>query len=542
MIREKRRYIIACCLSLILTFMQIAGWQISMKYGTSVHQSVIAQRIGILKPWQIFFTGIVEFTIWSICIYLVFGYCEKRRTLVSEIKLPKYIWFLLFSILYGIYIIYLIGCYPGFYNYDMGNQLPQIMYAEVPFNAHHPLLHTIVGGGIITIGYHLYNVDLTFGVFLYCLFQMGVCAASFTYSLYFIYERTYRKIVVGIAFLFYAVCPPIIMYTMSTTKDVMCYAALLVALLKLYNIYQKIYNEKEVKRREWIVTGILLTLSCLLRNNIVYGVTVFAVFSICYIKCCRKNQILFFLIVIFSYYIINRGLMLTLNAAPGNIAEALSVPFQQMARLYNEKEEEAFEKEELELLFNAIDPEMIGLYDPVIADKIKTAFWYHIDTILVNKKDYISLWLRKGLQYPEIYIASFLDNTYQAWYPGTLNEERDMYRYFIMGSWYSEYGRPKIPGLLHFYESFREENGYHKIPVVRLFFSIGTMFWMCLITFFYGIWNKDKAVINILFFVLLICATCMCGPVSDIRYYLILFYLFPVCVAFFCKRDEGKGA
>ena len=29
------------------------------------------------------------------------------------------------------------------------------------------------------------------------------------------------------------------------------------------------------------------------------------------------------------------------------------------------------------------------------------------------------MWLRAGLRHPGKYIASFLDNTYQAWYPGT---------------------------------------------------------------------------------------------------------------------------
>lgn len=535
MIRNKRKYIIAGILSLFLTFMQIRGWQTAMKYGTSVHVSAFAQRIGILKSWQCLVVGVLEFTVWFVCIYFFFSFCEKKKALAEDIKLPRHTWILVFCILYGIYIIYLIGCYPGFYNYDMGNQLPQIMYAEVPFNTLHPLLHTIVGGGIITLGYHLYSADLTFGVFLYCLFQMAVCAVSFTYSLHFIYERTRRKVMVGIAFLFYAICPPIIMYAMSTTKDIMCYAALLVAVLKLYNIYQEIENKEVVKKEDWIVTGILLVLSCLLRNNVVYGIVVFALFSICYIRSCGKEQVLFFLLVILFYFVANKGLMLAVNAESGKVTEVLSVPLQQIARLYNEKGEEAFEEDERELLFKAIDPEMIGLYDPVISDKIKSAFYYNIDTILDNKKAYVSLWLRKGLQYPGVYIASILDNTYQAWYPGTLNRERDMYRYFIIGSWYNEYGSPKIPELLHFYASFREENGYHKIPVIRLFFSIGAMLWTCLITFFYGIWKKDNVMTKMLFLVLLICATFMCGPVSDVRYYLILFYLFPVCIAFFAE-------
>lgn len=546
MVREKRKYIIVGCLSLLLTFMQIYGWQVSMKYGTSVYQSSIAQKIGILGSWQCFFIGIAEFIFWCVVFYFFFGFCEEKCSSAKEINiieraLPKYTWLFLFCFLYGIYLVCLIGCYPGFYNYDMGNQLPQIMYPEVPFNAHHPLFHTIVGGGIITIGYKLSSTDLTFGIFLYCAIQMAVCAASFTYSMRFIYERTERKIIMGFAFLFYAFCPPIVMFAMSTTKDVTCYAALLMAVLKLYNIYQKIDNKQENKIGDWIMAGIFLTLSCLLRNNIIYAVVVFAIFSICFIQYYRKRQILFFLAVIFASFIINKGLMFAVDASAGSVAEALSVPFQQIARLYNEKGEEAFTEEELELLYAAIDSDMIGLYDPIIADRIKTAFWYHIDTIMENKKAYVSLWIRKGLQYPGIYIASFLDNTYQMWYPGTYLKDLENYRYFDITGWQTEYGRPKINWLYDLYACFNHVESYNNYPVFRMFFSTGVMLWTCLIAFFYGIWKRSKAIVYPLLLVLLVCATSMCGPVSDIRYYLILFYLFPVSIAFLGERIKNEG-
>ena len=51
------------------------------------------------------------------------------------------------------------------------------------------------------------------------------------------------------------------------------------------------------------------------------------------------------------------------------------------------------------------------------------------------------------------------------------------------------------------------------------------------------IWKK---IVTALLLVLLVCVTCMFGPVSDLRYYLILFYLFPVEIALlFQPRGEN---
>ena len=57
---QKRKLAVSSILSFILTFLQIAGWQLSMNYGSSMHRSVLLQRIGVLKVWQCLLWGILE--------------------------------------------------------------------------------------------------------------------------------------------------------------------------------------------------------------------------------------------------------------------------------------------------------------------------------------------------------------------------------------------------------------------------------------------------------------------------------------------------
>lgn len=527
--KKYREWIITGILGGMVAFMAVYGWQASMKYGTFLLQAEIWKRIGRLSGAGCVLTFAVLFPFFTVLFH--FGYSRLSNRKKKE--MPKFTWkswqqwLLTGGILYGCYLTLLICCYPGFYNYDMGNQLPQIMYPEVPFTAHHPLLHTIVGGGIITIGYHLRSVDLTFGVFLYNAVQMAICAACFSYAIVFSYRKTGNRIGMILSELFYILCPPVVMFAMSTTKDVTCYAFLLVAVLKIYQIYAELDAGREPTGKQWIITGILLCAACLLRNNIVYALPFAAVFAVILVSYRRKQQILFWIFMIIMPFLLNKGLMIAVDAAPGSAAEALSVPFQQIARVYVDKGEEAFTREELEYLYTCIDPGNFEMYDPIIADEIKTAFWRHLDVIMADKGKAIKFWIKKGLQYPMCYIESFLDNTYQAWYPLTKLQDYKKSRYFMVTEWNEEYARPRMPGIYYFYIGISEDS-YVRWPVFRLLCVNGTMFLTLLIALFYAWWRKDKAVGTALFLTALVVGTCMCGPVSEIRYYLIVFELFPV--------------
>lgn len=539
---DKRNLVLAGLLALILSLLQISGWQISMDYGSSFHQSAFFQNIGLLTPIQCIIWFIIEFCIVFFCILFCFQLAEKKQCCLqpSPRKLSAFFqtfrpkWLLVFSMLYVIWLFFLWGCYPGFYNYDGGNQLVQVMYDEVPYDAHHPLLHTLFSGGIITLGYHLNNTDLTLGVFLHNMIQMAICAACLTYALFYIAKRTANYVLMILSFAFYALCPPIVMLAMSTTKDVLCYSFFLVAILQLQQLYEKCRSDASQSKIDWIRPGIFLLLSCLIRKNIIYAIVIYSVVALCFFCYQRKKQCLLYLSVIILYFIIDNFLLFALDAIPGSINEMFSVPYQQMARLYVEEGKDAFTEEEYILLSQIVPPDALTCYDPVMGDHTKINFYPGLETLLENKWEYIKFWIKKGFEYPKIFLDSFLYNTYQAWYPWTTNLEYRYNRYFDITGWQTEYGRPNWQGLYNYYTAV-STGSYTQYPVIRLLFSTGTMFWAAIIAFFYCIWRKHTPAVLALLLVLLVCATCFLGPVADVRYYLILFYLLPVCISFFCR-------
>ena len=109
--------------------------------------------------------------------------------------------FLIFAGLLIAWLPVLLSNDPGFYNYDIYGQVPQVMYPEVPYNTHHSLLSTLVMGGVITLGYRIFGT-MEKAVFLHSCFQMTLCAAAFSYSLDFWYRRLNRKWLLGVGFLF----------------------------------------------------------------------------------------------------------------------------------------------------------------------------------------------------------------------------------------------------------------------------------------------------------------------------------------------------
>ena len=97
---QKRKLAVSSILSFILTFLQIAGWQLSMNYGSSMHRSVLLQRIGVLKVWQCLLWGILEWILLDVFFYVTFTFLENReRVEIRAHKEGRFFWAVTFLLL-----------------------------------------------------------------------------------------------------------------------------------------------------------------------------------------------------------------------------------------------------------------------------------------------------------------------------------------------------------------------------------------------------------------------------------------------------------
>ena len=474
------------------------------------------QNIGVLSGGQLVFAAVFETAFWyaltDFSFYFLGKYFpgkRKRRSSAKTGEQGKRIWLFAGAGMFGCLFFGLLGCWPGIYSYDAQGQLAQAMYPEAAYTMHHPLLHTLFMGKIITFGYRVSGENLAVGILMHSIVQMLICAVIFTYAVHFVWGITKRKWVTAVAFLYYAFFPTVVLFTFCTTKDVLCSAFLHLMVMLTYEMYRdaESFFARKGKIFLLILSGVLM---CLFRNNGVYAVVLMAVFAgLLFRKNWRAVCFVLLPIAVLSF-LSNRGLQTVLQARKPSMVEAASVPIQQLARVYHDEGEEGFTQEELELLYQAVPAERLLSYDPAIADSVKN-FVSFDDVVVSQKGAYIKLWIGAGLRHPGKYIASFLDNTYQAWYPGTSimrYPESGKYDYLEIKGFDTVEKEPKIPWLYDFYDKIARKYYYQKIPGVRLLFSIGAMFWVALFTWFYGIWRKDRGITAALLLILCFCATC----------------------------------
>lgn len=514
---------------------QTVGCRISITYHTSVHrvmQSWLEQIPG--AGWILWW--IVEMSFFTVLLRWLFTRTDKDWV-ASERSMGKGIGKYVFLIFAGFLIAWipvLLCNYPGFYNYDIYGQVPQVMYPDVPYNTHHSLLSTLVMGGVITIGYRIFGT-MEKAVFLYSCLQMILCAAVFSYSMDFWHRRLKRKWLLVIGFIFYAFLPTIALFSISTTKDVVCSLALLIVVHLVYEMYENTDVFFQNKRKIIALSGSMLV-GALYRKNVIYAFFLYLVLCLIFCKKDKRKIVSLFAGTILVVLIVSTGMETLLHAEKGSAVEALCIPIQQIARVYAEKGEEAFGDEELGLLDQIADRERWSQYDPLLADEVKN--YVNGEALFQNKWKYLRLWIKKGWQYPGSYVRAFLENTYQAWYPGTSivdNTDGEIYYFDFEGRNVLEM-QTISPRLTEFYRKISLEYYYQKIPVIRGLFAIGTYFWLAMIVLFYGIRQKIAEIWNSWLLILALCVTVFLGPVSLVRYYLLLFYVAPASIFLLADR------
>ncbi|MCM1303876.1 MAG: DUF6020 family protein [Lachnospiraceae bacterium] len=525
---NRRKMTVTTMLSLAFTVMQITGFRIALTYHTTVHRSALMQEIGrAMTGKYCLLAALLEFIAFEAAFCLLFTLLE--RTAVSNEKPRSRKWIgLAAALLFVCWLPCLLAGYPGYFNYDAFSQVPQALYEEVPYSAHHPLIHTLIMGKVIAFGYH-HGTTLNDGIFLHSIFQMSVCALAFAYIIWYLSKNTAKGAFA--AFCYYAFFPPIAMFAMSTTKDVLFSVCLQLTVIFVYEMCRDFpgFFASKWKICRFVFTALLM---CMLRKNGVYAFLCLVPFVAWFYRDFRKKTVLLFVSITLLYALADNGLIRLLDAEKGSAEEMLSVPMQQIARVYHDYGEDAFTDRELELIYRGITREQLLEYDPFLSDHIKN--YFDFQAILEDGSGYLSLWIKKAAQYPGAYLNAFLDNTYQAWYPGTsvYSETGEHTSYFEMVMWAGGERDSKAPRLLEFYRKIAEDFYYQKLPAVRLLFSIGAMFWVMLFVLAFAVYRKDRPLITTMLLALLYCLTLFLGPVSLVRYYLVLFYGFPVNVCY----------
>lgn len=431
------------------------------------------------------------------------------------------------------WIPYFLRYYPGLLTADSCAQMMQALGMSALSN-HHPIFHTGLIALFVNLGKVVFG-NINAGVAVYIIFQMIMMAVMFSAVLYYASKKDVPILIRLIMLLYYMFYPINALFSVTMWKDVL-FAGIVPIFIILCT--ELIFNTDEFlsKKRNIIAYMIISILVFFMRNNGLYIVVLSMPFIAIVLRKYWKKVVPMFLGIIIIYFGLKTIIFTALNVKNGSVAEMLSIPLQQVARVqkYHGDELDEYTKEQINSFFKC---ENIGeKYNPILSDPVKAEL--NVTYFSENKGEFINLWLKLLKGYFKDYVESFISNSYGYYYPeachwvanrtmetNNLGLEQTPIIYGIIVS--------KVDSLIE----------RRDIPLLSMCFSIGTAFWLIVICLGYKILKQEYKNILIYLPIFILWLTIVASPVfCEYRYAYPLFTTLPLYIALnFIKRKELKN-
>lgn len=427
-----------------------------------------------------------------------------------------------------------LGYFPTILAYDVNQQIHEALVHE--FSTHHPLIHTLFIGLFLEIGEKVNSY--TIGMALYSLVQMLLLSLSFALACRYLIKLKIPPVYRATAVIIFALYPVNPIMSISTTKDVLFAASVLMVFMMLLDLVM--FPDQFFSGFKKPIVFLILTVLLSFRNNGIYAFLVVIPFLIFSLKNYRKKVICLCVLAVLLLSGFTKILEISLHATPGSKVEMLSVPLQQMAAAALTGE---LTNEELETLHEIIAQEDIERYRPYFADIIKNAT--KDEVLFTDPGKYGKLWVKLGLEHFPTYLNAFLHLNLGCWYPeetyhsNIYSGERN--GYLLTG--YKELYDPIViekkslwPQAEQIYEKVATESIQQKIPVLSIIFSPGFQFWVLLACILYLLSRKKRRIIVPCTFLFGLWLTLLLSPVTLIRYVYPIMVCLPVLVPLVFKE------
>ena len=456
----------------------------------------------------------------------------------------------------------LLARYPGLCTFDNKYQITQVINGR--YINDHPLLHTLLYGGIVELGNRMFG-SYNAGVLLVSVVKMILASIVCSYVLYYLAKKkapiTYRKILL-LFFMFYQ---PVAQHAMMGHKDITFSMIILLMTMHLIDI---VSNTKEyfAKNSNIVVFAILILLSLFYRHNALYAYVLILPILLLFlylfnkkyvvsrkdgqvrrVETIKKNQIakviFAFVLSIVVYTGTIKALTTYAGIEKGNSIEKYSILAQVVGRNVREHEEE-LTKEDREKInkffysFDLTEEEKIDKikkdYNPWFADPIKNALVE--EQIVKNEKEFVSFAMDIIRRYKADSIQAVFSQTYLYYYPN----------YQLLVPVYKAvednnnggfgkvdiYPDPKIDKSGKIIK-YTNSMYYGQIPVFSLFLNIAYVLYFVIASFMYVIYKK-KYIYMVAFLPLIsIYISVLFSPVAgETRYILPLFTTATVLIPF----------
>lgn len=471
-------------------------------------------------------------------------YSFKKIKILEMYISPKCI----FLVIFLVWGLAYLALFPGIYDYDSISQTFQFLVSgEV--NGHHPVLHSFLISFFMEIGKRLfdsYEIGLGFFTFLQLIFLAYVA----TRVLNFLQKKNYKRLFL-FGNCFYLFFPLHYIMVMWDTKDTLFTAFFVLVSLELIELIDESTINKFAKYKS-IIFVINVLFMCMIRNNAMYALILLIPLCFLCVKKYRKRIIFLFIMSLVLFGLYQNILLPNLGVEAGNKREMLSIPCQQLAKVYVETPD-VFSQEEKEILFELIPEKNIMDYQyrPMISDATKN--YLDTDKLMTDLPKYGKLYLEIGLRSPRKYIEAFLQNSCGFWYPNKEYPDERMfhpYTEFEMADpnlFGGDYIYLERHSLFPIYEKvlklFSENTIWRRIPLISNFFVPGMYFFVILLGVGLSFYRKNYEQLFIFCYWAAYWFTLLISPVALVRYAYPVIMGLPLMLSLignknFLKREE----
>lgn len=350
------------------------------------------------------------------------GWLKKERFVGPETHFfSKNAFWKVFLILIVVYSPVVLICYPGVLCWDTIGQIEQVIL-ETGYSTHHPLVHTLLVGGLIKFGHFMFGAYEP-GLFMYMILQIVMLAAALSATVAVLAARKVRFRWLACLVALYCISPIYSNIVSVAIKDVP-YCAFVIG----YGICFVLLLEtpEYIKNKKFLACFVLMQVGAILfRNNGLPMVCLSGLGALIYLfrKYTWKERLRYclagFAISIAIGKLITLLLMQATGAVKGGAGEMFSIPFQQTARylqLYS-KELSPEEREAIEEVFGSAE-HMAYVYDPNISDPVKAL--YDKSSTTEELMVYFGAWAKGLIKHPVVYVEAFLNHVY-GWFTAGVN-------------------------------------------------------------------------------------------------------------------------
>lgn len=472
--------------------------------------------------------------IWDLMIKLSNKALEKKETPATD----GFFWHC-FGAMWILHFIVFLGVFPGFFVYDAQEELMEVVTRS--FNTRHPMLHVLSLGGVIQL-FHKVTGSYNIGIAAFIILGMTLTVLIYAFVVNYLKNSGLGRRG-GIALtLYFGLFPVLVMYSLCSVKDGFFGSFLIVVVLYLIKMIENPggFFKKPYQMTNLVIAAILMML---FRNNGVYAFALF-VFVCAFIfektpimKPHNKRFVISMVYAIVAFLLINKTLLFVTNATSVGRCEILTVPIQQMARVYD-YDKASLSSTEIAKISKFIPEEAMERYNPKCSDMVKIEFndkAFSDDTI-----GFFKIWGQTGLKHPIAYINAFIGTSYGLWYPGAIIDGysgNQVFTFTYGESSYFGYETEEpgvrtsfIPVIDKLYKFISLDVRLQKFPIVSLLFSPGFMLWVMLFIMGFMVYTmKGHDAIPFLLPALVI-LTCVFGPMSLVRYSYYLWVIVPVMI------------